>query len=247
MLPDYTDWRQLVASIEEWSLPKTHDSNQSRIFLIVDDHDAILQCLIPLLKKNYPAATLLAAQDYQSALSQLKQLQKEQRLIALAILDLELPKQLGDIAQSEIGLSLLDLAIHHEQVGSILALGESVKPLRRFKSKIYSYKAGFGAVTKAQPMASVLKMIDLALTGSIHLPIDVRSQTEFNEKWATVLRLKYQDGLSDRAISERLGVSPRTIRSYWPNIQDKLGVYDNPTKDVRVQIEQAARQAGLIS
>ena len=242
MLPDYTDWRQLVAKPSELASSKVADSNQAPIFLVVDDHDAILQCFIPLLKKTYPKAQILAARDRQSATACMQQYS-----ISLSVLDLEIPEQIGENASSESGLVLLKFAMNQDRLGSILTLGENVKPLRQLRLQINRYTTGFAAIDKTQPVSEALKLIDLALKGSIHLPLEVRSQADFNEKWTVVLRLKYQTGLSDRAIANHLGVSPRTIRSYWPSIQDQLGVYDDPDKDLRVQIEQAARQAGLIS
>ena len=240
MLSDYTDWRELVDKPNELVLPA--DLSQSPVFLIVDDHDAILQCLVPLLKKTYPEALLWASRDYQSAIALI-----EKYPLSLAILDLELPDQLGETVRNGAGLALLELAMKKSGISSILAIGENIKPLRRLKSEIYDYTTGFAAVDKAQPVATVLKLLELALAGSIHLPLAVRTQPELSDKWATVLRLKYQEGFSDSAIAQRLSVSSRTIRSYWPSIQDQLGVYDDPSKDIRVQIEQAARQAGLIS
>ena len=62
-----------------------------------------------------------------------------------------------------------------------------------------------------------------------------------------MLVLKYEEGLSDRAISQVMGISDRTVRNYWNRIQDALNVYDDPQKDLRLQIQQAARKAGLIA
>ncbi|MEO0936099.1 MAG: DNA-binding response regulator, partial [Cyanobacteria bacterium J06641_2] len=74
-----------------------------------------------------------------------------------------------------------------------------------------------------------------------------RSRPEFDRKWLEVLTLKYQEGLSDKAIAKRMSITDRTVRNYWIRIQDALGVFDNPDEDLRVQIEIAARKSGLIS
>jgi len=39
-------------------------------FLVVDDHEAILEGTIPVLKRTYPTAEIFTAQDVQSAQSQ---------------------------------------------------------------------------------------------------------------------------------------------------------------------------------
>jgi len=76
---------------------------------------------------------------------------------------------------------------------------------------------------------------------------EVRSRPEFDRKWLEVLTLKFQEGLTDKAIAERMAVSDRTVRNYWIRLQDALGVYDQPNKDLRIQIEIEARKIGLIN
>ena len=72
-------------------------------------------------------------------------------------------------------------------------------------------------------------------------------RSEFDCKWLKVLKLKYQEGLSDKAIAKLMGISDRTIRNYWIKIQDWLGICDHPDQDLRVHIQLAARKAGLIN
>lgn len=241
MFSDPTNWRLLVSNSAQPINVRRDRPSPSPVFLVVDDYDAVLQCLLPMLKSSYPDATLIAAQDLESAIAHLRQ-----RHIDLAILDLELPQRLGEKPYCGHGVGLLKAAMQAENASSILVLGESIQPLLQMKSEIYRYKAGFVAVEKNKPVRDVMRSVDLALCGSIHLPVEVRSRAQIKEKWIAILRLKYQEGLSDRAIARHLGVCPRTLRGYWPRIQDMLGVYNDPNKDLRIQIEQAARQVGLI-
>ncbi|EDX84553.1 hypothetical protein S7335_2250 [Synechococcus sp. PCC 7335] len=241
MSSDRINWRLLVSDSAQSLAHDSDNSTHSPTFLVVDDHDAVMQCLISMLRASYPKATLIAAQDQKTAVAKVRQ-----HRIDLAILDLELPEQLGETARCKTGVSLVRTAMKTEHATSILVLGESIKPLVRMKAEIYQYKAGFAAASKSKPVGDVLKLAELALSGSIYLPQDVRSRPQVNEKWVAVLRLKYQEGLSDKAIAHQLGVSARTVRSYWLCIQDVLNVHDDPDKDLRVQIEKAARQQGLI-
>ena len=241
MFPDQTNWRLLVSNQNQPSRTASNHHEQSPVFLVVDDYDAVLQCLLPMLRASYPKATLIAAQDFETASARV-----QQQRIDLAILDLELPQRLGERPYCKNGVGLLKRAMQAKHASSILVLVESIQPLLRMKSEIYRYSAGFVAVDKTKPVKDVLRLVDLALSGSIHLPVEARSHTEVKEKWVTVLRLKYQEGLSDRAIAKQLGICGRTLRGYWPRIQDMLGIYDDSNKDLRVQIGQAARQAGLI-
>lgn len=232
-------WRQLIAGRSNSQAAVT--SARPLVFLIVDDHDAVLQCLVPALSKSYPEATLQVAQDCETALQQIERYQPN-----LIILDLELPETFGKNPVCETGLSLLKMVMQLHPVSNILVLGNTVKPLIRIRSDIYQYSAGFVATDKSQSVHKILELVQLALRRSIYLPPDVRARADFKPKWITVLALKFQVGLSDKAIAKQMGISIRTLRNYWLAIQDALEVHDNPNKDLRIQIEQAARQAGLI-
>lgn len=238
MLTKQISWRQLVA---ERGGGSSAVATRSPIFLVVDDHDAVLQCLLPILRSAYPEACLLAAQDCQTARQQIERYRPD-----LIILDLELPEVLGKTPGCKAGLDLLKTVMQIEPASNILVMGASVSPLVRLRSEIYRYPAGFTAADKTQPVPTVLKLLDLALRKSIYLPPEVRSRPELKPQWLTLLTLKFQAGLSDKAIASAMDVSTRTLRSYWLCIQDTLGIYDDPNKDLRVQIELAARQAGLI-
>ncbi|MEM8810769.1 MAG: response regulator transcription factor [Cyanobacteria bacterium P01_G01_bin.38] len=240
MLTEQTNWRQLVAR-RGGEAKHTVAHQKTPIFLVIDDHDAVLQCLVPILRVSYPEAFLLAAQDCKTARRQIEQYQPD-----LVILDLDLPEELGKMPRCEAGIRLLRTVMESHPASNILVLGTSVRPLVRLKSDIYCYSAGFTAADKTQPVPKLLKMIELSMRKSIHLPPDIRSRPDFKPQWLTLLTLKFQDGLSDRAIAQQMQVSTRTLRSYWLHIQDALEVYDDPNLDLRVQIEHAARRAGLI-
>ena len=62
-----------------------------------------------------------------------------------------------------------------------------------------------------------------------------------------MLHLRFEEGLTDKAIAKRMGTSDRTIRNYWIRIQDALLIGDDPDRDLRVQIELEARRIGLIN
>ena len=96
-------------------------------------------------------------------------------------------------------------------------------------------------------LQDILNAVDIALRAAIYLPPEVRSRPEFDQRWLQVLTLKYEEGLSDRAIAQAMGISDRTVRNYWSRIQDALNVYDDPQRDLRMQIQQAARKAGLVA
>lgn len=211
-------------------------------FLVVDDHEAILEGTIPALKRTYPTAEILTAQDVQSAQSQVAIYHP-----TLVVIDLSLPEKPHAPANLEVGMRFLKTVMESNSAPNIMVLSTNVKPLVRIKPMINAYEGGFAAMDKSMPISEMLKLIDLALRGSIYLPPELRSRPEFDRKWLEVLTLKFQEGLTDKSIAERMAVSDRTVRNYWIRLQDALGVYDQPDKELRIQIEIEARKIGLIS
>jgi DNA-binding NarL/FixJ family response regulator len=212
------------------------------IFLVVDDHEAILEGTVPALKQNYPTAEILTAKDVQTAKTQTSYYHPN-----LIILDLSLPETPLGEANSEVGMRFLKQLIESMLAPNLLVLSTNIKPLIQLKPMINAYEGGFAAMDKSLPIKEMLRLIDFALRGSIFLPAELRVRPEFDRRWLEVLTLKYQEGLTDKAIAQRMQVSDRTVRNYWIRLQDALGVYDDPNKDLRIQIEIAARKLGLLS
>jgi DNA-binding NarL/FixJ family response regulator len=217
---------------------------QQNHFLVVDDHEAILEGTVPALKRQYPAVEILTAQNRRAAQRLLEQFSP-----VLIVLDLGLPEESHSAAHPEIGTQWLEALMRREraQKPNILVLSTNIKPLVRLTPLINVYEGGFTAMDKSRPIREMLRLADLSLRGSIALPPEVRSRPEFDSKWLEVLALKFQHGLSDRAIRERMGIAERTLRNYWIRIQDALEIPDDPDQDVRIQIELTARKNGLIS
>ncbi len=220
-----------------------HPSEQvQQKFLVVDDHEAILQGTIPALKAKYPEAEILTAQDAERAQSLVERYHPE-----LVVLDLSIPQKLHSTANPEVGIQLLKTLMASSPAPNMMVLSTNVKPLVRLKPMINAYEGGFAAMDKSLPIQEMLRFINAALRGSINLPSEVRSRQEFDRKWIDMLNLKFQLGLTDKAIARRMNVSDRTVRNYWIRLQDTLGVYDEPDKELRVQIELEARKIGLIN
>lgn len=216
---------------------------QKQRFLVVDDHEAILEGTVPALKQQYPSVDVLTAQACRTAQQLLERFHP-----TLIVVDLSLPEVIGATASPEVGVRWLEALMQcaSTQKPNILVLSTNIKPLVRLTPMINVYEGGFAAMDKSHPIREMLKLADLSLRGSIALPPEVRSRPELDSKWLEVLKLKFQQGLSDRAIRERMGIGERTLRNYWIRIQDAMGVVDDPDMDVRVQIELAARKDGLI-
>lgn len=210
-------------------------------FLVVDDHETILAGTVPSLQKKYPDAEIFAAQDRQQAQRQVQEYHPN-----LVVLDLSIPDKPYSPANPEVGIQFLKSLMSSNPAPNIMVLSTNVQPLVRLKPAINSYEGGFTAVDKSLPVQEMLRLIDLTLRGSIHLPSQVRSRPEFDRKWLELLKLKFQEGLTDKAIANRMAVSDRTVRNYWLRVQDVLCIYYEPEKDLQVQIELEARKVGLL-
>ncbi|MBW4693971.1 MAG: response regulator transcription factor [Lyngbya sp. HA4199-MV5] len=214
----------------------------TQTFLVVDDHEAILEGTVPALKRTYPTAEIFTAQDIQTAQTQIGYYRP-----TLVVLDLSVPQQPYAIASAEVGIQFLKTLIESQLAPNIVVLSTNIRPLVQLKPMINAYEGGFAAMDKSLPIREMLRLVDFALRGSIYLPPELRSRSEFDRKWLEVLTLKFQEGLTDRAIADRMQVSDRTVRNYWVRLQDALGIYDEPDKDLRIQIAIAARKLGLLS
>lgn len=211
-------------------------------FLVVDDHESILEGTIPALKRKYSEAEILTAQNTESAQRQVEMFHPD-----LIVLDLSIPKFPHSTASLEVGMQFLKTLMNVNPAPNIVVLSINVKSLVLLKPMINAYEGGFAAMDKSLPIRKMLQLIAFALQGSIYLPPEVRSRPEFDRKWIEVLTLKFQSGLTDKAIAKQMNVSERTVRNYWIRLQDSLGIHEEPDKDLRIQIEIKARKIGLIS
>jgi len=214
----------------------------AQTFLVIDDHEAILEGTVPALKRAYPAVEIVTAQDIQTAQTQISYYHP-----TLVLLDLSVPPKPYAPASPDVGIEFLKLLIESKLAPNLLVLSTNIKPLVQLKPMINAYEGGFAAMDKSSPIREMIRLVDFALRGSIYLPPELRARSEFDRKWLEVLTLKFQEGLTDKAIADRMQVSDRTIRNYWVRLQDALGIYDEPDKDLRIQIAITARKLGLLS
>jgi DNA-binding NarL/FixJ family response regulator len=223
-------------------MPATGDPSAKQQFVVVDDHEAVLQGTVPALQAAYPNAEILTAQDYEAASRLIDQVQPE-----LMVVDLSIPQRPGETAIPDVGLKLVEQVLTSKRAPNIAVLSTDISPLVRLKAMIKSYEGGFAAIDKSLPLQEMINYIEFAMRGSVYLPQAVKSRPEFHPKWLEMLNLRFEEGLTDKAIAKRMGTSDRTIRNYWIRIQDALVIGDDPDKDIRVQIEIEARKMGLIN
>ncbi len=128
------------------------------LFLVVDDHEAILEGTLPALKSQYPDAKIITAKDRQSAEQFLVQLSPD-----LVLIDLSLPDRPGTPANPEVGIQWLESLMRSATPTkpNILVLSTNIKPLVRLTSMINTYEGGFTAMDKTRPIHEMLRLTDL--------------------------------------------------------------------------------------
>ncbi|MEL6351452.1 MAG: hypothetical protein AAFR58_06785 [Cyanobacteria bacterium J06627_28] len=151
--------------------------------------------------------------------------------------------------QAEINRTKSASLIAREQLPTDIVLSASpgVQSLPHLKEQLQDYEGAFLSLSSLQPISMVMTTIATILSGNNSFDSVRESLPSFDRRWVNLLELKFRRGLSDKAIAAQMGISDRTIRNYWMRIQDALEIQDDPSKDLRVQIQLAAQAAGLLS
>lgn len=211
--------------------------------LVVDDHELVLNVTLQVLERQYPKAKISTAQTAKSAQEQVEQLNLD-----LVLMDLSIPINSGDPAQTDTGIQLLKTLMKLYPNLNIVVQSTYIKSLVRIRPDIDAHRGGFTVADKSLSSQEMLTRVEWALQGLTHTKDIKAIQTglEVKPEWLTVLTLAFQEGLQDKAIAERLNVSERMVRHYWTKVQDVLGVYPEEGKNIRIQTEMRAREEGLI-
>lgn len=210
-------------------------------FLVVDDHESVLNGTVDGLKRQYPGVEIQTAQTAQAAHDWIKKGQPD-----LLVMDLSMPDVPGAPAQTDTGIQRLKTLMQEYPTLNIVVQSAHVQSLVRLKPAISDHEGGFTIADKGLSLLEMLKLVDWALNGVNYTPKDMRSRLELRHEWLDVLKLAFHEGLQDKAIAKRMNVAERTVRHYWTKIQDALEVYPDEGKNIRIQTEMRARQLGLI-
>jgi DNA-binding NarL/FixJ family response regulator len=214
---------------------------QKRTFLVVDDHALVLDGTLGILKQAYPEVDIVTAQTAQEALNQMAQTHPD-----LVMVDLVMPDAIGETAQAKSGLQLLKMLMEHYPKLNLVVQSAHVRTLVWLKPTIDNHLGGFTVVDKSQPVKDLLTMVDWALRERTYTPPEIRNGLQLKPAWMKVLQLAFQESLQDTAIAKRMNVSERTVQYYWTKIRDVLEVYPEDDKNLRIQTEVRAREAGLL-
>ena len=217
-------------------------SNQTK-FLVVDDHEIVLNGTLDILKKQYPDAKIFTALTAQKAIEQMEINQPE-----LVVTDLSIPEKPGENARVDTGIKLLKTLMKDYPTLNLVVQSTYVEALVRIKLDIDAHQGGFTVADKSISSQEMLTRVDWAIQGLTHTK-DIRGKLkglEVKQEWLTLLSLAFEEGLQDKEIARRMQISERTVRNYWTKIQDTLGVYPEAGKNIRIQTQIRAREEGLI-
>lgn len=209
--------------------------------VVVDDHELVLDSTVAVLKRQYPEAHIRTAQATANALTLIEQTQPD-----LVVVDLALPEQPGQPSRTEMGIQMLRTLFQRYPLLNIVVQSANAKSLVRLKPAINAHEGGFTIADKSLPLAEMLTKVEWAIKGVVYTPREMRTGLEIKPAWLEVLRLAFQEGLQDKMIADRMKVAERTVRHYWTQVQDALGVYPDTGKNIRIRTEMRAREEGLI-
>ncbi|QHG15435.1 response regulator transcription factor [Nostoc sp. ATCC 53789] len=212
--------------------------------LVVDDHQLILTGTLDVLNRKYPEAIIIKAQTAKDTLSQVQCYQFD-----LIVMDLSIPDRQGETAEIDTGIKLLQTLLKEYPHQNFIVQTSYVKALIRIKHEIDNHQGGFAIADKGLPEDEMLMRVNLALQGATHTK-DIKTGIELKPEWLDVLRLAFEESLTDKAIADRMYKSERAVCTYWTKIQDVLGVYPEDCKqsgkNMRILTEIRSREEGLI-
>lgn len=212
-------------------------------FLVIDDHELVLGGTLEVLRRQYPDAEILTAQNAQNAQEQVERFQPD-----LVVMDLSIPEKPGVPARTDTGIQLLRTLMKNYPTLNLVVQSAHVRTLVRVRPEIDVHKGGFTVADKSLSSKEMLTRVNWTLQGLTHTKDikGIHSGWEVKPEWLTVLTLAFGEGLQDKAIAERMCVSERMVRHYWTKVQDVLGIYPEEGKNIRIQTEMRAREEGLI-
>ena len=211
--------------------------------LIVDDHALVRQGVSALLEREDPQALVLQACDSVQGLA----MAVEHDDLDAVFLDLSMPGMDGMAALGEFGRLWPALPV------IVLTAADDPGLARR------AFAAGaLGYVPKSATADTLLSALKLVLKGETFVPALVlrapepgpvavpsswapaaRDGVSLTERQAEVLR-HLGDGLSNKVIAHRMGVSEKTVKAHVTGVLRAFSVMG------RAEAIQSARQAGMI-
>ena len=212
-------------------------------FIVIDDHESVLNGTVEILRKNYPSAEFNSATNASYAFEQVISYQPD-----LVVMDLSIPEKPEMIARVDTGIQLLKVLMENYPHLNFVIQSAHVRTLVRIRPYLDNHQGGLTIADKSLSTPEMLTIVDWALQGLTHTKDikGIHSGLEVKPEWLKVLNLAFEAGLQDKAIAEKMCISERMVRHYWNKLQDDLNIYPEAGKNIRIQTEIKARYEGLI-
>jgi DNA-binding NarL/FixJ family response regulator len=213
----------------------------TQTFVVVDDHESVLEGTCRVLQNEYPEAKIITA----ATADKVADIVKDENP-TLVVIDLSIPEKPGEESKPDTGVQLLRSLLTNHPTLNVVVQSAHVRTLVRLKPTIDAHQAGFTIADKSLPSHEMLVKVDWALKGLLYTPPEMRTGLEVKPEWLDMLKLAFIEELTDKAISQQMNVSERTVRHYWTRVQDALEVYPDSGTNIRIQTYNKARKAGLL-
>ena len=213
----------------------------TQTFLVVDDHESVLEGTCSVLQGQYPDAKILSAGTADTVEPLIEDAKPN-----LIVMDLSIPAKSGEKPTTDNGLQLLQSILSAHPKLNLVIQSAHARSLIRLKPVIESHLAGFTIADKSLPSHEMLVKVDWALKGLLYTPPEMRAGLEIKPEWLEMLQLAFVQGMTDKAIAQQMNVSERTVRHYWTRTQDALEVYPDEGINIRIQTYNKARHYGLL-
>ncbi len=210
-------------------------------FVVVDDHESVLEGTCSVLQSQYPEAKILTAATAAAVEPLITDAKPE-----LVVMDLSIPVATGEPAKIDHGIQLLQSLLAGYTNLNFVIQSAHAKSLIRLKPTIESHRAGFTIADKSLSSREMLIKVDWSLKGLLYTPPEMRVGLEIKPEWLEMLQYAFVQGMTDRAIAQKMNVSERTVRHYWTRTQDALEVYPDEGTNIRIQTYNKARLSGLL-
>ena len=213
----------------------------SQTFVVIDDHESVLEGTCSVLQAQYPDTSLVTA----STADQVEKLIADSNP-SLVIMDLSIPEATGDTSRAENGINLLKtLLTKYPKLNFVIQKRPHPHPHppqtrnRHPPSRLHHRRQKSTEERDADK-------VDWALKGLLYTPPEMSAGLEIKAEWLQMLQLAFLEGMTDKAIAKKMNVSERTVRHYWTRAQDALEVYPDEGINIRIQTYNRARETGLL-
>lgn len=217
-------------------------NEQTRRFLIIEDHPEVSQNNCEFLKMIEPQCHCINVDTPEKGLEQLKLEQPD-----LVVVDLQFGTLTGE-ESAKPGLALLKQIFDQYPAVNVLVYTSEPSYLRQVLKQIFEHQGGFAVVNKMERRSAFLEGGRSALDGQCRIPRNLMNEMPLTDKDMTVLDLLCNNALTDQAIAEHMHISLKTAQNYVQSLKVKLNVdqLDGQETNTRVAVCMVAMKRKLI-